>query len=143
MNSQDIRNRFKKPDLDKEKERQDAELAANNIQRLTLVNEKLPQLKLSQAGTRYIRLLPQTEESEDTFSHMLAFVYVDSKKIPNHSGYMALTQKQSDFLRTARAIFLGDDRFRDLMYSRERNPSGIELMPRYKELFLGFLQKDP
>ena len=52
MNSQDIRNRFKKPDLDKEKERQDAELAANNIQRLTLVNEKLPQLKLSQAGTR-------------------------------------------------------------------------------------------
>ena len=93
MNSQDIRNRFKKPDLDKEKERQDAELAANNIQRLTLVNEKLPQLKLSQAGTRYIRLLPQTEESEDTFSHMLAFVYVDSKKIPNHSGYMELTQK--------------------------------------------------
>lgn len=142
MSTDNIRNRFKRPDLDKEKEKQDAEFAANNIQRLTLVNDKLPQMKLSQAGTRYLRLLPQTEDSEDTFSHMLAFVYIDQKKLSNYTGYMALTPKQTEFLRIARAIFAADENFRDLLYSRN-NRTGIDLMPRYKELFLGFLQKDP
>ena len=142
MSTDNIRNRFKRPDLDKEKEKQDAEFAANNIQRLTLVNDKLPQMKLSQAGTRYLRLLPQTEDSEDTFSHMLAFVYIDQKKLSNYTGYMALTPKQTEFLRIARAIFAADENFRDLLYSRN-NRTGIDLMPRYKELFLGLLQKDP
>lgn len=137
-----IRDRFKKINPIEEEKRQAAEIAANNIKRLSLTNDKIPTLDVTKAGPKWVRLLPQPIDSEDSFSHMLAYVYVKETDIPMHKGYLALTHKQAEFLRTISSMFFSSDDFRDLLKTKA-NPTGISLFPKYRELFLGFLPKDP
>jgi len=137
-----LRNKFKRVDPLAEEKRQKDEIAANNTQKLSLTNGKLPVLPISSAGIYYLRLLPQPQESEDTYCHMVPYLYIKETDIPRTRGYMALTHKQAEFLSLAVNIFRNNPQFKDLLRT-QNNPSGISLYPKYRELFLGFMPKDP
>ena len=137
-----LRNKFKRIDPVAEEKKQKDAIAANNTQKLSLTNGKLPVLPLAIAGVRYLRLLPQPQESEDTYCHMVPYLYITEKEIPRTRGYMALTHKQAEFLSMAVDMFRSNPQFKDLLRT-QNNPSGISLYPKYRELFLGFNAKDP
>ena len=90
----------------------------------------------------FVRLLPQPEDAQYSWSVTVPYLYLDPNTTPGHRGYMALTTAQTVVIDNARRALYSHPDFGPLM-ANEANRNGISLSVKYRGLFMGFDHADP
>ena len=89
----------------------------------------------------FVRLLPQPEDAQYSWSVTVPYLYLDPNTTPGHRGYLALTTAQTVVIDNARRALYSHPDFAPMMAS-ETNRNGISLSVKYRGIFMGFDHTD-
>lgn len=94
---------------------------------------KIPELVLKENSSTYVRLVPQPAGSQNNWTETVPFFYIPGYRT------IAISPTQSAILKKAYWALKqeGDNNPEVKLYSKE-NTKGLNLNPKYRQVFLGF-----
>lgn len=92
-------------------------------------------------GTNYYRLLAQPIGAQKSWYATIPYFYMDKTKTPGFAGYVALNAESAALLDTLSSALYKHLEF-GLRMKRKTNPGGLDINPKYRNVFLAFNATD-